>query len=107
MKTALVTGASRGIGRACAEALARSGHRVIVNYNTGAEEARILADKIGGIALHADVSDSNQVREMLSVCGGVDVDGDHNFPKCDAIAGTLLAVLAAAGPTDCSLFCPS
>ena len=73
MKTALVTGASRGIGRACAEALARSGHRVIVNYNTGAEEARILADKIGGIALHADVSDSNQVCEMLSVCGGVDV----------------------------------
>ena len=34
----------------------------------------------------------------------MDVDGDHNFPKCDAIAGTLLAVLAA-GSTDCSLFC--
>jgi 3-oxoacyl-[acyl-carrier protein] reductase len=73
MKTALVTGASRGIGRACAIALAESGHRVIVNYNTGEQEAVSLANDIGGIALRADVSRRDQVSEMLSVCGGVDI----------------------------------
>jgi NAD(P)-dependent dehydrogenase (short-subunit alcohol dehydrogenase family) len=40
-KTALVTGASRGIGRATALALAAAGARVIVHYGRGADEAKI------------------------------------------------------------------
>ncbi len=43
---ALVTGASRGIGAAIAEALARAGHAVILNYRTGEEAARAVADRI-------------------------------------------------------------
>ncbi len=45
-KTALVTGASRGIGRAAALALAGAGAQVLVHYGTGAKEAQAVATKI-------------------------------------------------------------
>ena len=64
-KTALVTGASRGIGAAVARALAAQGCRVAVNYNHSKEEAEALAAEIGGIAVQADVSDPRQVQEMV------------------------------------------
>ncbi|HEY3848450.1 MAG TPA: SDR family NAD(P)-dependent oxidoreductase, partial [Acetobacteraceae bacterium] len=60
---ALVTGASRGIGRAIALALAEAGAGVAVNYRNRAEEARAVAETVRGagrhaIAIGADVSDS-------------------------------------------------
>ncbi len=60
---ALVTGASRGIGAAIAEALARAGHPVILNYRSGEEAARAVAARIaeaGGAAelCPFDVSDA-------------------------------------------------
>ncbi len=68
-KTAVVTGASRGIGKAIAETLANDGYTVIVNFANSIEEALLIADKIGGIAYKADVSDSYQVRKMFDfVC---------------------------------------
>ena len=45
-KTALVTGASRGIGRASALALARAGAQVLVHYSRGTEEAKAVVDEI-------------------------------------------------------------
>src|SRR5215813_7613247 len=45
-KVALVTGGSRGIGRACCEALAEHGATVIVNYVKGEAAAREVADQI-------------------------------------------------------------
>ncbi len=53
-KVALVTGASRGIGRATAEALAGAGARVILHYGRGAAEADALATKIRAAGGRAD-----------------------------------------------------
>ena len=65
-KTALVTGASRGIGRAAALALAKEGWRVVLNYFSSEGSAVAAVREIldaGGeaIAVHADVSDPGQV----------------------------------------------
>ncbi len=73
----LISGGSRGIGRACVERFVRDGHQVVFLYRQSESEARLLAEKTGAVALRADVSDPNQVREAvssaLSLLGGVDV----------------------------------
>jgi NAD(P)-dependent dehydrogenase (short-subunit alcohol dehydrogenase family) len=53
-RTALVTGASRGIGRATARALAAAGARVIVHYGNSAKEAEALVAEIRASGGHAD-----------------------------------------------------
>jgi 3-oxoacyl-[acyl-carrier protein] reductase len=55
-KSALVTGASRGIGRAIAAELARAGASVVIGYRSGADEAQALAAELGARAVQADVS---------------------------------------------------
>ncbi len=55
-RVAIVTGASRGIGRAVALELGRAGARVLVNYHRNAEAAEAVAAEIGGQAIQADVS---------------------------------------------------
>jgi 3-oxoacyl-[acyl-carrier protein] reductase len=69
-RVALVTGASRGLGRAAAEALAAEGHAVACNYrgdDSGAKEAVEAVEDAGGTAaaFRADVSDEGQVQEMF------------------------------------------
>ncbi|WP_033348085.1 3-hydroxybutyrate dehydrogenase [Kitasatospora aureofaciens] len=59
-RTALVTGAASGIGRACAETLAGAGARVYV-VDLAAVPARELADRIGGHAIVADLADPEAV----------------------------------------------
>lgn len=70
MKVAVVTGASRGIGRACALRLAEDGMTVVVNYSRSEAAALEVVEQIkakGGdaIALCADVSDPAAVKEMF------------------------------------------
>jgi len=73
MKTALITGASRGIGEAVARSLSRDGFKVYINYSQSDSPARALADEIGGIAIKADVSNAYQVQSMYDEIGDVNV----------------------------------
>ncbi|MBQ5824198.1 MAG: SDR family oxidoreductase [Clostridia bacterium] len=81
-KTVLVTGASGGIGGACARLFAAEGYKVAVHYNSDKASADKLADEIralGGeaVCVCADLSDEAQVADMLGIVerelGEVDV----------------------------------
>lgn len=82
MKNVLITGASRGIGAACAKLFARKGFRVYVNYRKETERAATLCDSLNkeglcAVPLQADVSDAEQAAEMFAqinaIAGGLDV----------------------------------
>jgi len=80
----LVTGASGGIGAACAQAFATEGARVAVHYHRGEQRAREVAAGIGGApVVQADLTDELEVRRLFeetrSALGRIDV--------CAAVAG--------------------
>lgn len=64
-KVVLVTGGSRGIGKAICEKFAKEGYTVAVNYEESEEKANSLAEKIGGRAYRADVSNYEEVSSMF------------------------------------------
>ncbi len=79
----VVTGASRGIGRAVAEELGSGGARVVVNYSKSKQPAEELVESLlengakGAIAIHADVSQPDQaahlIEETIKQFGRIDV----------------------------------
>jgi 3-oxoacyl-[acyl-carrier protein] reductase len=72
-RSALVTGASRGIGRSIAVELSRAGASVAFSYWTGVDEAKALEAEIGGRAIKADVSDPESARALVEEAGDLDV----------------------------------
>ena len=72
-KTALVTGASRGIGRAIASELARAGASVVVGYRSGKDEAEALAAELGGRAVQADVANGEEAARLVEEAGDLDI----------------------------------
>ncbi|HKY25678.1 MAG TPA: 3-oxoacyl-[acyl-carrier-protein] reductase [Gaiella sp.] len=72
-KVALVTGGSRGIGRAIALELGHAGAEVVVGYRTGREEAEAVAAEIGGRAVGGDVSDAESAKALVEAAGDLDI----------------------------------
>jgi 3-oxoacyl-[acyl-carrier protein] reductase len=91
--TALVTGASTGIGRSAAVALAKSGYDVLVNYSRSEDAAKITAGEVEAAGAKAmlyrcDVSDDAGVRAMLAAM-------EKEFGRLDAVinnAGTTVDI---------------
>lgn len=82
-RTALVTGSSRGIGRACALRLAEAGADIVVNYVTSESAANELAKKIQSLGrnvavVKADVSEKDDIDSMIEFV-------DERFGKLDIL----------------------
>lgn len=95
---ALVTGASRGIGRGIAQCLAEEGADVLVNYRTHPEEAQAVVDEITGLgrralAWQADVADPVQVEAMVTAA--VERFGRLDIAVANAAYSVRQTVLAA------------
>ena len=72
-KLALVTGASRGIGRAIAVELAHAGATLVLGHRSGTEEAEALAAELGARTVQADVSSAEDARRLVEEAGDIDV----------------------------------
>jgi 3-oxoacyl-[acyl-carrier protein] reductase len=72
-KRALVTGASKGIGKAIATGLVAAGATVVVGYRSGKDEAEALAGELGGSAIQADVSSGDDAKRLVEEAGDLDI----------------------------------
>ena len=78
MKNVLITGGSRGIGKACVYEFSNNGYRVFLNYNKSSDEAEKIKNETGAVIVKADVSDSKQVNDMAEFI-------HTNYGKIDVI----------------------
>jgi 3-oxoacyl-[acyl-carrier protein] reductase len=89
-KRALVTGGSRGIGRAVALELGRAGAEVVVGYRSEAGEAEAVASEIGGRAVQADVSDPEEAKALVDEAGEIDLLVNNAGTTRDGVLARML-----------------
>ena len=82
-QVAVVTGASRGIGRACAIELAKQGANIVVNYTSNAEaaescKAAIEAEGVQALVIQADVSNPEDAQRLIAAA-------EEQFGKVDIL----------------------
>ncbi|MBQ8381260.1 MAG: 3-oxoacyl-ACP reductase FabG [Clostridia bacterium] len=77
MKTVLITGGSRGIGRAAVKLFSKNGYRVAFTYKSSEEEAKALARECGALAIKADSESESDIISAVSLVeselGGIDI----------------------------------
>lgn len=78
MKNALITGAGKGIGKECVYKFSKMGYRVFLNYNTSKEEAEKISGETGAVIIKADISKSDEVRNMADFI-------HNNYGKIDVL----------------------
>ena len=72
-RVALITGGSRGIGKAIAAELAGAGASVVLGYRSGGQEAESVASEIGGRAVQADVAQADDAQRLVDEAGEIDI----------------------------------
>lgn len=95
MKTVVVTGASKGIGRAVAKEFANNGYNIVICYNHSISAAQELLAEISGItraiAIRVDVSKEDEVKNMIDITkntfGTIDV-----LVNCAGVSDTRLLI---------------
>jgi 3-oxoacyl-[acyl-carrier protein] reductase len=95
---ALVTGAARGIGRACAEILSENGFTIAIHYRSGEQEAKQLAESLPGSKIfQADLAFADQCKDLITAVkkefGRIDVLVNNAGMSSDQI-------ITFAKPTD-------
>jgi 3-oxoacyl-[acyl-carrier protein] reductase len=89
-KRALVTGGSRGIGRAVALELGRAGADVVVGYRAEQGEAEAVASEVGGRAVQADVADPDEAKALVEEAGDIDVLVNNAGTTRDGVLARML-----------------
>lgn len=83
-KVVLITGASGGIGSACARAFAGEGAHVVCHYHRGADRATAIAREVGGVAVQADLTREDEADRLFA-----DARGEFGAVHvCAAVAGS-------------------
>ena len=82
-KIVLVTGGAGGIGSVISESFAEQGAKVIVHYKHSKEKAELIAKKIKGVAMYADLTDSEQTKKLFNDI----IDEEGKIDICIANAG--------------------
>lgn len=102
MKTALVTGAKQGIGKATAVALAKAGYSVAINHRSDDEAVQVVLDECnkhseGNVLVQADLTDSGEIKKMFETI-------KESFDSLDVLVNNAGIFSEEDSPTNLEVF---